>query len=357
MRAAFLLPLLAGSLCAQSLVSPRPFERVEGNTSSSLPFPSSSLYRYLQVHDDVTGVPRTIRGLSFRRDGGYTSAIAEQAFVINGWMSTAATTAGAVDTTFAANHGTDKTQVLNNKVINFRRSAFGLPMPADFEFSLVFDTPFLHAGTGGLCWEIVIPSRAATASGSFDAVSGSSANPPMVHQAFGAGCKAGGATSAMGLTTSSTTNWSTGAGQLDFQGSRAPANALALVVLGTSNQSFAGVPLPLAIPGSESNPSGVCNIHSDVILTVVALATGTGSIGPVAQPIPFTTDLAGGTVFSQVWALDPAASLGIVTSNAYASHWVPPYTMTPIGRLSSTSIGSLTGSRVNHNGLVTRFDL
>jgi hypothetical protein len=31
--------------------------------------------------------------------------------------------------------------------------------------------------------------------------------------------------------------------------------------------------------------------------------------------------------------------------------------MTPIGRLSSTSIGSLTGSRVNHNGLVTRFDL
>src|SRR5688572_16494455 len=116
MRSFLSLSLLASSLCAQSIVSPGHFTNMEGNTGLNLPFPTTTLYRYQQVHDDVTGSPRTIRGMRYRRDGVGTGAIVAQTFVVNGWMSTAALTASTMSTTFDLNHGTDKTQVLSNKV-------------------------------------------------------------------------------------------------------------------------------------------------------------------------------------------------------------------------------------------------
>jgi hypothetical protein len=272
-------------------------------------------------------------------------------------MSTAVTTAATVNTTFDLNHGTDKTQVFSNKVIDFLRSEYSTPFPNAFEFSIPLTTPFNHGGTGGLCWEIIISSRAATSGGNFDAASSSSTNPPLIHQSFGTGCKSTGHTSAMALQTSSSTSWSTGVGQLNFNGQRAPANGLVLVVLGTSNKSFSGLPLPFLVPGSPTNPSGPCNIYTSMLAIAVGLASGTGAVGPVGQPIPLALDLAGGTVFSQIWAVDPNAAFGFSMSNAYASHWVTPYTAVPVGRLSATSIGAPTGSRALNNGLVTRFDL
>ena len=60
------------ALFAQStLVSPAYFAPLEATSSSVIPFSSSVLYRHLQVHDDLAGTPRTIKGMSLRRSGPF----------------------------------------------------------------------------------------------------------------------------------------------------------------------------------------------------------------------------------------------------------------------------------------------
>jgi hypothetical protein len=62
-------------------------------------------------------------------------------------------------------------------------------------------------------------------------------------------------------------------------------------------------------------------------------------------------------VFTQILALDAAASLGIVLSDAATSHWVSPYTAVKVANVSSTNNASATGSARPTNGLIVRFDL
>ena len=56
------------ALSAQtSVVSPVGYGTKEGNSNNTFPF--YDIFRYMQLHGDLKGKPRLIKGQSFRRDG------------------------------------------------------------------------------------------------------------------------------------------------------------------------------------------------------------------------------------------------------------------------------------------------
>ena len=358
-RTAILLPLLtlASPIAAQEIVGPTHFTATEGNSTSSIPFGTQTTYRYLQVHDDVPGSAQMIKGMAVRRDSLTAGAYQPYSITLNAWVSTAATPSTTPSATFATNHGPNKVQVLAFKLLNFPATTQAPPLPGAFVYDIPFSTPFSHPGTGGLAWEVQILGMSGVQDIQHDAVSSLNPNPALTQINYGRGCKGTGRTTPMTIQASSAMSWANGTGNLTVSGFTAPANAPAMFVFGINSKSFLGIPLPFRIPGSDTNPSGPCDILTDMILTIPAFSSATGAVSPLALPVPATTEYAGATVFTQIWAVDPPAALGLATSDAAASHWVAPYTAVKVGRVSSSNNASLTGTPAATNGLVVRFQL
>jgi hypothetical protein len=353
----FLLP----SLAAQALVSPASFANAEGPSNSSSPFGiTATPYRYLQVHDDLNGTARTIHALSVRRDGTSTQAVyPAYSMTMDIFMSNAATTAGTMSTTFDTNHGANKQQVAAFLQVNFPATSGG-PIPRPFEYRIPLSQPYSFNGTGGLCWEVKLLARQGTTAVVHDLVTGSSANPGCAILALGTGCKAGGRTTAVGLSATSTMNYTNGSGSFTYNVANAPNNGLGILAMGTSNTNFSGIPLPFEIPNTAGAVSGACYLYNSFAftLTLTTSATGTAStnLGVPASPLFYGARLFGQTIFADT-AVTPSNALGLVTSNQVEHNWVPPYgTTTPIGRVLLSSSTGATGTATNRSGLVVLFD-
>ena len=133
--------LLALSASAQGFVSPANFATMEGNLADSATIGGTTNGRYLFIQGDADGAPRSIRGITFRRDGVTTTPAEAFSMTVNAWISTAATNPTTPSATFASNHGADKIQVLSFRVINFPATTSALPLPAAFQYTIAFDTP------------------------------------------------------------------------------------------------------------------------------------------------------------------------------------------------------------------------
>lgn len=93
----------------------------------------------------------------------------------------------------------------------------------------------------------------------------------------------------------------------------AKANSQALLFLGDSNTSFAGIPLPFALGPIGMNGCTLLCSDFGLNLTSATSATGTASLG---LPVPLNLALAGAQFYSQWFPIDPGANpLGIVASN------------------------------------------
>ena len=350
--------LSASALCAQQAVAPQHFTNASGFTSESGALGDTrSPYRYLQVHDDMNGRPMTIHALSFRRDDQTTTAYAAWNVVLDVFLSTAATTATAMSTTFDANHGANKTQGLAFGIVSFPATSHG-PIPRPFEFRVPLTTPFLWSGTGGLCWEMRLQSRSNTTTNLFDAVSGSSTNPSPPVTSLGRGCRATGYTGTQYVTLAgdSQPNWTGGAVNLTYTGSRMPPSSVAIMMFGTSPTSFFGVPLPFEIPDTAAAPSGACSVYNSMALAIPALTTSTGALS-ANLAVPATMEFNGGRVFAQAVAPDAVANpVGVVTSNSIEQNLVANYTAVPVGKVELASSLGATGTRTNNSGKVVLFD-
>jgi hypothetical protein len=135
-------------------------------------------------------------------------------------------------------------------------------------------------------------------------------------QALGAGCIATGRTAAAATTSSlSGSNLTVSASQLE-------ANTTAMGVIGFSETTWLGIPLPLLIPQSTGAPSGACNVWSDMTLVQVFTASATGAGSTVFPAVPASTQWLGLKAFTWVLALDTAANpLGLVTTNYRQIEW------------------------------------
>lgn len=352
--------LLCLALPAQGVVSPRHFAGAEGHSYSTNVNAhigsTSTPARYLQVHDDMAGNGRTINSIAFRRDGLYTTSnFASYSIVIDLFLSTATTTAGALDTTFDNNHGADKTRVAVFQMVQFPATTHG-DLPHPFLYKIPFSTPFIFGGKGPLCWEVLVQSRQNTSIIYHDSAISTGANPALRIATSGSGCKSSGNTSAISYSASSTMNWTTGSGTLSLSGSRYPKSSAALITIGISNKSYGGVPLPFEIPSSKGASSGTCYLYCDMLLAMVAFTTSSGGLSSVLA-VPATVAVHGFTVYTQALAPDPAANpIGLATSPLVLFNFCYPDTLPTVGALSLGGSTGATGTAYANRGLIARFE-
>lgn len=349
--------LAAGSLRAQrTVVSPQAYAQREAPSSNAFPFGSvSTQFRYLNVHDDLAGNPRTILAFALRRGATTsTTTIGASTVTLDGFMSTAATTGATVDVTFDNNHGADKLQVLTNRTISFPAAGTGV-IPYPFLYQLPLDVPFTFAGAGGLCWEVRITGRTNATSNFHDYVGGSSTNPTMAVSRYGDGCVATGRSGFFALTGGSSVDWPNRSGQVTATTSLGPANAPAVYVVGGSSTSYGGLPLPLLLPGTTGGPSGPCYLNTDLLTSLGATLSSAGAV-TFRVDVPLLPFLGGLNLFGQAFAVDAAAnSFGLVGSNGIDHQIVAPYTLPPGGRVYASGSLGATGTLGASQTLVVQF--
>lgn len=348
--------LLASVVSAQGIVSPGHFTLTEGNTYDHKIFSTSTPFRYLEIHDDLQGAPRTINKMTFRRDGsnGATYTYEPFSMLCDIWMSTATTTAATPNKTFASNHGTDKRQVASFQLLQFPATPPGR-LSRPFEYVVPLAQPFVFAGTGPLCWEMLVSSRTNTNNVPLDMAYYSDANPYAWTATIGNGCKSTGYTQAIYVSHSSYPNWAQSTLTLTYSGYNLPKNALVYLAFGNNPDSWNGVPLPIEVPGSGTAPSGVCSAYNNWMMTVPQLTTATGqlntTLGVGVQPF-----YNGGSIYAQVVALDIGANAwGLVTSAGLQHQVVAPYTSVPVGDVSAANLGANGNERAN-TGYVVLFE-
>lgn len=130
-----------------------------------------------------------------------------------------------------------------------------------------------------------------------------------------------------------------------------PASSAGVLILGASNTTYGGLPLPLALDALGATG---CTLHASLDATLPAV-TNTSGNGTVTIPVPNQAPLTGATLFVQAALADIFANqLGLVTSrSASATIGILPQS-TLISATGSSTV--LTGSRTASFGLVSVFE-
>jgi hypothetical protein len=223
-----------------------------------------------------------------------------------------------------------RTQVVTRQTLNFGPFAAGTPAP--FDFAIPFTTPFPYAGTHSLAWEMLQYSNTAfgLVPSSSDAEGGSATDGPVTRT--GAGCIASGQSAAMTHEVATADIGGTFAFGLYLD--KAPANALAVLYIGTSNpaRTIPGLCGPLYTDLALSLPLGTTDANG-FIGAKVGATTFIG--GPAVWMLPNTF---GGTkLYTQVHAVDGGSTNAIPIVNSDGHSFTVPQPdrtrITPISRI------------------------
>lgn len=355
MRTPILVLAFASAAVAQGVVSPSHFTTAEGNSYGYSPFGSTTTPdRYLQVHDDLAGTPRTIRSISLRRDGSTFSNFAAYSMLVDVVLSNAATTADTISTTFDSNHGSNKATVAQFKLVQFPSTDHG--STRGFDYKIPFDQPFNFNGTGSLAWEMRVTSRTNPSTYYFDYAYSTSTNPAPYYWSYGTGCKATTYSNPMSISGSSSANWTGGSVTLSYFGNYFPKNALVTLLLGAQDKTFGGAPLPFEIPGTNGFPSGKCFLYLDPLITIPQLTNAQGQLtANIGAGV--NTGNNGNVIFVQSVALDTQANaFGLVTSNMVQHQVIAPWTTIRVSNVYATSSVGGTGTIQKNQSYVIRID-
>lgn len=348
----------AGLAAQNFVVSPPQFATAESNSANDNPLGSNSpLVRYLQIDEALPQRPLAIRGIAFRGNADSNSYPVFRVELDLGVSSPNASAANP-SPTFSANHGRSGALVVARRILSFPSRPASRSLPLPFDYQIPFDAPFTV--NGAICWEMKIYGRSNNSQVSFDAIdpTSSGANPMPAILGFGSGCIATGRTSPMTASGTLTVDWPNGNLRIGFGATQAPANALCLVALGFSSSQWAGLPLPLAIPGSESGSSGRCFVQNELFTTIAGNSNASGIFFPPEMNLPLTPSHHGLAFFHHVVAFDAAANpFGVVTSNGMARQLIAPSPNPGVSRVAFLGSHQATGIVNVGSGLVTRYDL
>lgn len=336
-----LVPLaLAGSMVAQTVVSPPHFAAAEGNTAHFAPFGDTNLpARWQQVDATLIGQPRTIAQIRFRRDAFDLGSYPSKVCVMSVRVSHAATTAATMSTIRANNHGPD-VQLVRSGTITIPASTWsGLPEP--FQFVIPF-TPFQYDGVAPLCWEIEVTSATPNNLMRCDQAWGTNANPTPWDIQSGNGCVASGYVQTARLTGFAGGTWVGSAPAINFtwNGSFLPPSGVGLLVL-----DVAGSPT-MTIPGTR------CDSYVRPGAWFLALAQANGTFAQ-SHLFPVRTSYNGLSLFAQHYALDAAAPGGLVTTNGFQFNLVAPWTAVQVS--SVRQVGTNAPQLLLNRGFVVEF--
>jgi len=343
--------LLAGLSPAQTkyLVSPQNNTTMEGTSNNTYPFYNKA-FTYMQVHDDLAGRPRILRGIAFRKDGNLSSSLSPATYTISLWISTAKVTSATATTTYAANHGSDLTQILNKVTVSFPGATKPASPPAPFTQVIPFpNKPFVYKGKGSLAWEVRVYSTTSTSVRPLDAQSSSSS-----YQRFGKGCRATGQNYDAynyGYIRTPATPPNT---YMLYCYARYLAKQKPYAwMVGINNKNFGSLRLPL-----DLTPFGAkgCSLYVAPLVVRGGVTSSTGYVSTYSNPIyiPKNPAMAGMKIYSQFFCSDPGRTpLPVVFTDGCAV-LVPGNV--PVCRIYSYGNSSATtGSKTSAYGLVTRF--
>ncbi len=349
---------LAAAPAAQSSVyTPAHFQNTEGPSYAFSGIGTASTPSVLlSVLDELQGTPRQIRAVSFRRDGQSNwSQWPASTMLVNIYASTAQTTSSTVDATLANNHGTPKTTVATFSLVQFAAtSSTGLLEPFGYRFP--FPQPYSFNGAGPLCLEIQVQSRNSTQYLYLDYVSYSNSNPAPITLQTGTGCKTTGSTNAANLSGYGSGNWPGKAVTLNYSGYYLPANGVVSALLGGSNSTVGGLPLPIELPGTRSAPSGACTLYNDILVQIPALTDPSGNL-TLNLGLPVIPYFNGLSIFCQIVAPDQTANgWHFVLTNQVEHHITAPYTTIKSGIVYADGSVGPTGTVLASQGYVMKLD-
>lgn len=354
--------LLTATLTAPAVtaqVAPAHFANAEGNGTLRFGLAASSgTSRTMTILDELAGQPGALRGIALRRDAFFRATSASESAVVQVTLSTALTTAGSPDPTFDNNHGSDRQRVANLKLVTMPPRPAAFTVPAPFDIVIPFDQPFAFTGQGPLCVDIEVISRSSTVNGyQLDFVSVPDPNPQPPTGFYGQGCAPANLPLPATLTALSSAQWPTNSVSLGYRGLGCPANGLVSLLLGVNNQALtSGAPLPIALPGTASAPSGLCSLYVDPLVAVPGLANANGA-ATYDLGLPVTPAFNGLTVYGQL-ALPSAGAnrYDLATTNAVAHNVIAPFTAPPVGSVIATDSRGPQGTATANQGLVLRID-
>lgn len=342
MRPLLLAFLLAAPGAAQfEFYSPEPFAFHPGANTTSYPvgMPSATKMVYQQVHGDLPLAPRPIKRFAWRQKNlGSIHAAFSASLSLT--LGLGGPNPDGATSTYASNLGPNPSIVFQQIQVNFQAGT-GVPaVTAPFHYEIPLPAVFLYDGSGVLCWELRVHGHTNTTSISFD-MYGHGATPYVL--AAGLGCSASGAT---GYATLAGTF---SGGSLALNATNLPSGG-ALLLVGTSSTSLAGLALPLDLA-----PLGApCALRNNMLLAAAAPVAGGSASWQAALPAAAP----GGTaLFMQVLGPDAKANaLGLVLSNSLAL--IYPYAKRPVIRnWTNGSDTATSGSLQLTYGLVVRFGI
>lgn len=323
--------LLASGLSAQSLVSPPHAVGVEGNSSSGVTF-TNPLTRTQQSDGNLVGSSvALLRSLSFRRNSGAQTTATSRKVDLQVDMGYAvATFTRTFDSNYAT--GTRKT-VFTKKNVVLPDWTAAPPVPADFDLTIKFDTPFVNDRTRIPVWDVLCSNNTGGGSYSMDWFSSvPSITKGERPESLGTGCK--------------TKNGTFG---LSFETQCDATNLNLLVSLVQGASSSAGL-LLLGTKDINAN-AGLCtNLRADLTFIFAIGATDTTGALNTTLPIPWSTGVAGIPLVVQGACIDTtqpglpfALTNGVKTSTPYVA---PGGTTTAfkIDRVFSSSSQGPTGT-------------
>ena len=341
------LALFAGVAAAQSTtVFPPGFENLEGSTRDVNGPLGQGVSRVQLIYDaGKMRVPNAaqIRRVGFRQDASFNTASVSHIVLMSARMNATTVDPSSASGTFASNYTGTPTTVFAQR--NFTLPAFGAP-PANPSPNIVWiplDTPWQHDASKSLLVEFAV---LANNNGNAAFTNTVDVAPFFSPQAsFGTGCQTSTSTTPTLTSNSVALNqfWS-------LSLTNAPVNAPSVLMVGLSNTSWNGLPLPIDL-GFIGAPGCAIRVSMDVM--VVGQTSGPNM--SVSFRIPNNPLFDGVSLYAQVGSFDPFANnFGFVTSNGrqgtFGALTKEAY-IEAVGNATAT-----TGSVRESYGLVTVFE-
>ncbi|MCI0587945.1 MAG: hypothetical protein L0323_14025 [Planctomycetes bacterium] len=341
---------------ASDVVLPSPWAAAQGPENNSYPFGFFSpggAGRYQQVYAAsdflASGVafPIAVTALAFR-PGQMTPTtsypLEGQTLTVTLTLSASAAAPDALSSTYAANASGPATTAYSGTLVLPSVPPFPGPGPYPFVWTIPLQTPFLYTGASDLLLDLsILGSSVPGANAPLDSVGifgdavsrqVSQGNPvattadfgdttglitrvsyESLFAPFGAGCAGpGGYVPSIGSSGGAPT---LGNSSFAITLANATGGGSAFLVLGASDVSWLGVPLPIDL-APFGGPGCPLLVSGDVLIPWPVSGSGAGAgSASVPTPIPANPSLAGGKVFVQWVPSEPIAG-GVRVSNAAA---------------------------------------
>ena len=250
----------------------------------------------------------------------------------------------SMSTTFANNYSTPAVTVYTPKTFALPTVAAVASGPNNNFIWIPLDTPFTYDSTQNLVVEYRVTANSnGNAAFAYALDAGTAITPTTT---FGSGCQTSG-----GTTPALTAGAATVGANWNLSLANGPASSAGILILGGSNTTFNGTPLPILL-----DPLGAPNCRLSVSMDItIAVVTNASRAFSANVPIPAVPPMAGSTFYAQAAISDVFANtLGLVTSSsASATVGVTPQASALAATGSATAT---TGSRTNNFGLFSVFE-